>query len=171
MADRADIPAYPIYTCGWLAANIADGFTDWAELKGNDEVIVVLLSLEFSGVATGATAAPVALYKRSPVNTGGTKTAQTILKHNTSHADAKAIFSIYSANATTGTSRGILWATYVTLVATASSSPAKSGTVSGFNTESMLLKNSDESFNINLNGVAYAGGLSSGTITWMEIPK
>ena len=171
MSDRAVLPVFPVYTAGFLAANIADGFTDWGELLGHADVIVVLLDFQISGVATTTTAAPIAVLKRSPVNTGGTKAASTIVKHNSDSVTPRAVFSIYSANATVGVSKGIVWASYVTLVAAATSAPGRQGQLSSFESQSLLLKNSNESFNINLNAVAYVGGLASGSITWMEIPK
>src|SRR6266566_4778592 len=71
--------------------------TDWVVIRGSATKVVRVVHIEYSGVATAATAGNIILIKKHTIaNTGGTSTNPAFIKHDSNDGAATALVLLYT---------------------------------------------------------------------------
>jgi hypothetical protein len=144
--------------------------TDLLTLAGSGTKTVRVKTIKVSGLATTAGQIPVSLVRRSAVNTGGTSTNPTAIKHDINDAAATAVLALYTVNPTgLGTAVGNVGAKRLFLnVSTAQEDQA----VWDFSTrqdKALVLRGTTDILALNFGGAAVpAGGVLDFEIEWEE---
>jgi hypothetical protein len=149
--------------------------TDWVVLRGSATTLVKVVHIEYSGVATAATAGNIILIKKHTVaNTGGTSTTPAFIKHDSGDGAGTAVILLYSV-APTIDATATIWKTVrltYGLVAAAAGTWAQDRYVwdhgaSPF--EPMVLRGVAQELAFNFNSVAIpSGGVYDLSVTWTE---
>jgi hypothetical protein len=149
--------------------------TDWVVLRGSATKTVKVVRIEYSGVATAATAGNVVFIKKHTVaNTAGTSTTPAFIKHDSSDGAGTAVILLYSAAPTidaTATTWKTVRITYG-LVAAAAGTWAQDRYVWEYGQEPyepMVLRGVAQELAFNYNSVAIpSGGVFDLSVTWVE---
>jgi hypothetical protein len=149
--------------------------TDWVVIRGSATKTVKIVHIEYSGVATAATAGNIILIKKHTVaNTGGTSTNPAFIQHDSNDAAATALVLLYTA-APTISGTAAIWKTVrltYGLVAAAGGTWAQDRYVwdhSGEPYEAMTLRGVAQELAFNFNAVAIpAGGVYDLSVTITE---
>jgi hypothetical protein len=149
--------------------------TDWVVIRGSATKTVKVVHIEYSGVATAATAGNIILVKKHTIaNTAGTSTNPAAIKHDSNDGNATALVLLYSV-APTIDGTAVIWKTVrltYGLVAAAAGTWAQDRYVwdqgsSPF--EAMTLRGVAQELAFNFNSVAIpAGGVYDLSVTWTE---
>ena len=149
--------------------------TDWVVLRGSATTLVKVVHIEYSGVATAATAGNILLIKKHTIaNTAGTSTTPTFIKHDSGDGAGTAVILLYTV-APTIDATAVIWKTVrltYGLVAAAAGSWAQDRYVwdhgaSPF--EPLVLRGVAQECAFNFNSVAIpAGGVYDLSVTWTE---
>jgi len=149
--------------------------TDWVVLRGSATTLVKVVHIEYSGVATAATAGNIILIKKHTIaNTGGTSTTPAFIKHDSNDAAGTAVILLYSV-APTIDGTAVIWKTVrltYGLVAAAAGTWAQDRYVwdhSSSPFEPMTLRGVAQELAFNFNSVAIpSGGVYDLSVTWTE---
>ncbi len=149
--------------------------TDWVVLRGSATKTVKVVRIEYSGVATAATAGNyVRIVKHTVANTGGTSTNPAIIKHDSNDGAATALILLYTVAPTidgTSTIWKMVRLTYG-LVTAAAGTWAQDRYVWDYGQEPyepMTLRGVAQELAFNLNSISVpTGGLLDLSITWTE---
>lgn len=172
--ENTNVP--PSYACFMAAISglvPAASATDILTISGKAGRAIKINQIQISGIATAATAIPIAVIKRSTSNTGGTSATLAAVNLDSSTASAAAAASVltYTANPSAlGTSLGNL-ATARMILSTASASVGTSPIVISFERMYMrmpTLRDSTESICINYGGATASGNALDISISWTE---
>ena len=149
-----------------LAALATDIFT----IAGSASKTIRILQVRFGATQTTASQVGVVVLRRSTADTGGTSTAPVAVSYDTNNAAATAVLAAYTANPTTGTLVGNLYAQRVFIpgMATASDAQGMSETFGDFGQQPLVLRGAGQQISINLAGVTVTGGSASITVEWTE---
>jgi hypothetical protein len=148
---------------------------DWVVLRGSSTKTIKVVHIEYSGVATAATAGNIILIKKHTIaNTGGTSTNPAVIKHDSNDGAATALILLYTVAPTTDATATIWKTVRLTygLVAAAAGTWAQDRYVydyAGEPYEPMTLRGVAQELAFNFNGVAIpAGGVYDLSITFTE---
>ena len=155
------------FSCEFTPAASA---TDILEIKASGTKTITIQVVEVYAFATAATVQPIDLLRRSTLNTGGTRTAVTAIKHEEADAAATAAVNFYTANPTTGTLVGKLRAMPVYFAAAAGTAEyqVKKFNLGELNKPLVLAQNSTQSFVLNIRGSTPSGAVIAVNITITE---
>lgn len=174
MAQFQPTPSNPTRNSTYKASAIvttAASATDIFTIKGSASRVVTVTSIECSGLATTAGAAPLSLIKRSTANSGGTSSAPTAVPVQSSLPAATAVVAAYTANPTVGTAVGTVGSKIIglPLAATGVGSGVSWDFVSSGFSQPIVLRGAAQSLSVNGGGATLAAGATLGcTITWTE---
>jgi hypothetical protein len=149
--------------------------TDWVVIRGSSTKLVKIVHIEYSGVATAATAGNyIRVVKHTVANTLGTSTNPTPIKHDSNDGAATALVLLYSV-APTIDGTATIWKnirlTYG-LVAAAAGTWAQDRYVWDVGAspyEAMTLRGVAQEVAFNFNSVAIpSGGVYDLSVTWTE---
>jgi len=149
--------------------------TDWVVIRGSATKTVKVVHIEYSGVATAATAGNIILIKKHTIaNTGGTSTNPAFIKHDSNDGAATALVLLYTVAPTIDGTAAIWKTVRLTygLVAAAAGTWAQDRYVwdqgsSPF--EAMTLRGVAQELAFNFNSVAIpAGGVYDLSVTITE---
>ncbi|SRR6266550_26318 len=149
--------------------------TDWVVLRGSATKLIKVMRIEYSGVATAATAGNyIRAVKHTIANTGGTSTNPAVIKHDSNDGAATGLILLYTVAPTIdGTST--IWKnirlTYG-LVTAAAGTWSQDRYVYDYGQEPyepMTLRGVAQELAFNFNSVAIpSGGVYDLSITWTE---
>jgi len=123
--------------------------TDWLSLIGVTGKKVQLRWLQIGGTAAAARSQPVALIRRSTLNTSGTSSSPTPVPIDSADGAAGATLKLWSANPTLGTSAGLVDGGSLALVVLASLQDRLSFSYEQTTLKDPAVNNSNESLNVN----------------------
>lgn len=149
--------------------------TDWVVLRGSATKLLKVMHIEYSGVATAATAGNIILIKKHTVaNTAGTSTTPAFIKHDSNDGAGTGVILLYSVAPTIDGTAAIWKTVRLTygLVAAAAGTWAQDRYVYDYNDEPyepMTLRGVAQELAFNFNSVAIpAGGVYDLSVTWTE---
>jgi hypothetical protein len=149
--------------------------TDWVVIRGSATKLVKVVHIEYSGVATAATAGNIILIKKHTIaNTAGTSTNPAFIKHDSSDGAATALVLLYSVAPTVDASAAIWKTVRLTygLVAAAAGTWAQDRYVYDYGAEGyepLTLRGVAQECAFNFNSVAIpSGGVYDLSITVTE---
>lgn len=149
--------------------------TDWVVLRGSANKLMKVVHIEYSGVATAATAGNIILIKKHTVaNTGGTSTTPAFIKHDSSDGAGTGVILLYSVAPTIDATAAIWKTVRLTygLVAAAAGTWAQDRYVYDIGAspfEPMTLRGVAQELAFNFNSVAIpSGGVYDLSVTWTE---
>lgn len=149
--------------------------TDWVVLRGSATKLMKVVHIEYSGVATAATAGNIILIKKHTVaNTGGTSTNPAVIKHDSNDGAATGLILLYTVAPTIDGTAAIWKTVRLTygLVAAAAGTWAQDRYVYDYSAnpyEPMTLRGVAQELAFNFNSVAIpAGGVYDLSVTWTE---
>lgn len=109
--DISELPTYSVYYPGYTAYATP---TDLISLSGAAGKLVIPFAFGLLINTTAAGRIDIDFIRRSTLNTGGTPTARTAFKLDSSEADPAAVFNSYGAAPSLGTANGTLVTAVVT---------------------------------------------------------
>jgi hypothetical protein len=149
--------------------------TDWVVLRGSATKLIKIMRIEYSGVATAATAGNIILIKKHTIaNTAGTSTTPAFIKHDSNDGAGTGVILLYSVAPTIDAS-AVIWKTVrltYGLVAAAAGTWAQDRYVYDYSAEAhepMTLRGVAQELAFNFNSVAIpGGGVYDLSVTWSE---
>lgn len=160
----------PTYSATFDIVPLAAGATDLVALRGSATKKVRIETVVVNGLATARTRVPVSMFLRTAANTGGTSTAPTGTRHDSTDAAATATIAAYTANPTALGAGTLIRKKYLILDPTtvdANNTP-ESITEFGELGKQLVLNGNSQYFAINLNTTPITGGTITVTIEWTE---
>lgn len=167
------------YSAGFIGLVPAASATDIVCIAGSASRTIKVQKFVLSGSAGTLVTVPVALYKHTAANTGGTlagttaNPANNIGLHDSQQVAATAGLVSYTANPTIGAAGPILTAASLTLPVT-SAAVVSAPLVIDFGAGNanllapLVLRGTAQQACLNLTGVSVSSGVLSGSITWTE---
>jgi hypothetical protein len=137
--------------------------TDVLMVCGSATKTVYVHRVQLTADATGAAVIDFYLYKRTTANTGGTSTAQTLVKMNTADAAATATAVLYTANPATLGTGALINGDHYEIPATTGTAYYSPPWVEDFGTrgtEPVVLHGTSECLSMSLNGQTLPAGFS-----------
>lgn len=181
LATAGGIPAgSPTYTVVGTAYGAYATPTDMITIRGAAGKTIAVTALMIAPRATAAALATFRWIKRSTLNTGGTATNPTPIKHDSTDAAAVAQIDVYTAAPTLGTSDGAIGIIILSQPATTSAHswfnfPAVTNisitgdAISAADIRKPIILHENEMLCINLNGDALAAGFTAEyMVKWIE---
>jgi hypothetical protein len=159
------------YRASITALASAASATDIFTLTGSASKTIRVTRLEISGQQTTAAAAQVIVLVRSTANTGGTSTNPTAVPHDSNSPAASATINAYTANPTTGSLVGNIYAGYVFLAAPGTATVGSDKVVFDYGNrpaQAIVLRGTGQVLAVNLNGVTVTGGAFDINVEWSE---
>lgn len=165
--------AHTYRSCGDAYAAYATP-TDMLSIFGSETKRVAITSLVLGLQSTAAALQTIDFVKRSTANSGGTPTAQTAVKLNSSSPAATAVVNIYGAAPTTGDSAGIV---FISKVSSSTLTGGANNTLMGTQfpvsivtpNSPIILNGAAQGLCINYRGAALTGGFAmSWNMEWVE---
>lgn len=159
------------YRASITALASASSATDIFTLTGSANKTIRVTRLEISGQQTTAAAAQVVVLVRSTANTSGTSTNPTAVPHDSNSPAASATVTAYTANPTTGSLVGNIYAGYVFLAAPATATVGSDKVVFDYGNrpaQAIVLRGATQVLAVNLNGVTVTGGAFDINVEWSE---
>lgn len=150
--------------------------TDIVSLFGDGTKIIRVKQVIVSGIATGASTIIAGLIKRTTLNTVGTPTAATVVKHKASQPTSIATVNSYGAAPTVGstTSGGLVDSRRVGLGIIATTTISPLATIFDFTKagREIYLELATDALSLNMLGAALPGGTKLDIVfRWVEEPK
>jgi hypothetical protein len=161
----------PTYRGGIIAFTPQATAQDFFTLTGSSLVVCRLLFAEIWIAATAACAMELQLVYNSAPDTGGTSTAPAAVPSDPNDAAAQCTLAAYTVAPTAGTTVGIVAAGRAEgpITTGAGNSNPLVGEFGVFNDKCPILRNANQQFALNNNGVALPSGLKmSIRFTWSE---
>lgn len=151
------------------AASATDIFT----IAGSGTKTIRITRLEVSGIATTIVDTSVQFIVRSTADTGGTSTAPTAVKYDSTNPAATATIAAYTANPTgLGTSVGLVRTSKCIFNLVAPTAGSESGRlIEDFGdrpAQAVVLRGATQVLAVNLNGVTISGGSLDISVEWTE---
>jgi hypothetical protein len=149
--------------------------TDWVVIRGSATKLMKIMHVEYSGVATAATAGNIILVKKHTIaNTAGTSTNPAAIKHDSNDGAATGLVLLYTVAPTIDGTAAIWKTVRLTygLVAAAAGTWAQDRYVYDYAAdpyEPLVLRGVAQECAFNFNSVAIpAGGVYDLSVTWTE---
>lgn len=162
----------PTYSAAFIGVTPAASCTDLATINGDGTKQIRVKRVKVSGIATANDSTPVALVKRSALDTGGTGAGVTAVPHESSQAVSVATVTKYTANPTLGTAVGSVRTDRLVLAKATASGGLGSGSVEFDLTKDgkeIVLNTATEQLAVNLNGGTVPSGAALDvSFTWTE---
>lgn len=150
------------------AATATDVFT----LTGSGTKTINVHRIEVSGTTTSGSAIKITLglIRRSAANTGGTTSAITVAKHDSTNAAATASAVFYTANAASlGASAGTIRSNTTSFQASGVSDTNLNWDFNDDGGQPIVLRGTSEVLAINFNSTTVTGGVISISVEWSEV--
>jgi hypothetical protein len=147
---------------------VASSATDIFTITGSGSKTVRVRRMGMSGIQTTAGQGTVILLKRSTANTGGTATTCTNVPYDSTSAAATAVVRAYTANPTTGTLVGNLYADRLFIGTATSNSDRGIWEFNCLKAQPLVLRGTGEVLSINLNGITASGNVINAWVEWTE---
>ena len=158
------------YSATMTFAPTAVSGTDICNLTGSAAATVKVRRILFTGQSTTAQTDPIAIIKRSTANSGGTSVSPAVTPYDANSTASAAVFSVYTANPTTGTTVGVIADPLFSFgnLTTGGAQLIDSGLIFGQLGSPIVLRGVAQSVSVNLNGASFAGLRANCTFEWTE---
>jgi len=161
------------YSAATASLTPASSATDFFTLTGSASTTVTVHRVACNGIATAAGVDTIVGLVRSTANTGGTSTSLTAVPNDSNNAAATAVARSYTANPTTGTAVGNVFALPIALNTAASSAFDSRGILAEFGNkpyqQPITLRGVTQVFALNNGGSSFPSGTAlSCFVEWSE---
>lgn len=159
------------YRASITALASASSCTDLFTITGSATRTIRVTRLEVIGQQTTAAAAQVIVLVRSTANSGGTSSNPTAVPLDSSSPGATATLNAYTANPTTGSLVGNIFAGYIFLAAPATATVGSDKVLLDYGNrpaQAIVLRGTTQVLAVNLNGVTVTGGAFDINIEFTE---
>lgn len=167
------VPTSPTYRAINVDVVPAATPTDVIVLVGSATKTIMITKFEITPTASANGSLDFYVYKRTTADTGGTSTATTIARNDSSNPAATAVAKLYSANPSALGTGSLVGATRVTLASKSPNGVAIQTWAESFGTgnqQPIVLRGVNESLCINMAGQTMPTGIEIYfTLEWVEL--
>lgn len=167
------VPTSPTYRAINIDVVPAATPTDVIVLVGSATKTIMITNFEITPTATANGSLDFYVYKRTTADTGGTSTATTITRNDSSNPAPTAVAKLYSANPSALGTGSLVGATRVTLASKSPNGVAIQTWAESFGTgnqQPIVLRGVNESLCINMAGQTMLTGIEIYfTLEWVEL--